>query len=785
MYSMYEHIFMCESVVCSVSNACACGTCCSSAPVNEHNSHSPDSLSTEVFQQVAATLEKDSRLKKLVYRVEGLDCADCAAKVEKALSRQKGISSVRLDFASETLAVAMNPELTNAGSISKLVRNLGYSLKERSLTKSVAGQQVNPNEKTPPLRFPWFRNLRLLLTTISGAFWALGFIFQFTGLEAIAMASFFVSVGSGGFYTACSGYYSLKSFTFDMNFLMTVAVIGAMAIGEWAEGATVVFLFAAGNALQTFTLEKTRNSIRSLMSLTPPTAVVRRGEGECALPVEEISINDLMIIQPGERIPLDGEVVTGNSSVNQAPITGESIPMEKTIGSTVYAGTINGNGFLEVRVTRLVADTTIAKIIRLVEEAQSKKAPSQLFVDKFARYYTPVVIAVAAGVAVIPPLFGQPFAPWFYRALELLVVSCPCALVISTPISIVAAIGNAAKNGVLIKGGQHLEQAGKIQVLAFDKTGTLTEGKPKVTDFENLSSLDESRILGWVGAIESKSKHPLAQAILDFLRSKQVTPVSGSNFEAMPGFGVAGTVEGQQMVVASPKWFSHFDLTKSLRATIDQLQSQGKTVMLLGSEQEIYALFAVADTLRQESQPLVSQLKSLGLERAVLLTGDNKQTAQAIGSRVQVDEVYGELLPEEKVNVVREYVERGKIVGMVGDGINDAPALATAHVGIAMGGIGADAAMETADIVLMEDNLSNLPFTIRLSRQTLNIIKQNIWFSLIIKGVALALILPNWLTLWLAVLSDTGAAFLVTLNSMRLLRTMPKNTGPLSPGKPF
>lgn len=615
----------------------------------------------------------------------------------------------------------------------------------------------------------WRKNRKYFLTGFSGFFWLLGFSLMYFELASWAIASFVLSIALGGIPILRNVLTSIKEFNFDMNVLMSLAVLGAGAIGEWAEGATVVFLFSVGNMLQSMTVNKTRDAIHSLMNLQVKEAVVRRNGREYVLAVEQIKLGDLIIVGPGQRIALDGKVVAGQSSVNQSPITGESMPVEKAPGEMVFAGTVNENGVLEIMVTRLEGDSTVARIIRMVSEAQAKKAPAQLFVDRFAKIYTPAVIVIAIGMAVLPPLFGADFQPWFYRSLELLVVSCPCALILSTPVSIVAAIGNAAKNGVLIKGGEYLEQAGKLDVLAFDKTGTLTEGKPVVTDFLNYSSYSDEQILAWAGALESSSSHPLAKAVMGFLQSLGVQPERAENVEALPGFGVKGNLLKGPMILAGPRWYADHSLDKQLIESIDNLQAQGKTVMLLSSGQEIMSLLAVADSLREESAVVIEGLKKLKLEKAILLTGDNEQTARSIGAKAGIDEIYANLLPEQKLEIINDCIRQGKTVGMIGDGINDAPALAAAHVGIAMGGAGTDVAMESADIVLMGDNLTKLPFAIQLSRKSLAVIKQNVAFALLVKGIALALILPNWLTLWLAVLSDTGAAVIVTLNSMRLL----------------
>ncbi len=562
-----------------------------------------------------------------------------------------------------------------------------------------------------------------------------------------------------------------------MKTLMTVAILGAAAIGEWGEGAAVVILFAISEALETYSMEKARASIRSLMDIAPKEALIRRGHKEMVIPVEDIQIGDVMIVKPGQKLAMDGTVRKGNSTINQAAITGESVPVTKTMGDNVYAGTLNEEGLLEVEVTKTVEDTTIAKIIHLVEEAQAEKAPSQAFVDRFAKYYTPAIMLIALGIAVVPPLFlGASWGEWIYRGLAVLVVGCPCALVISTPVSIVTAIGSAAKHGVLIKGGIHLEQLGALSMIAFDKTGTLTKGVPEVTEFQNLSKDEDNEVLALAAALEKGSQHPLASAILRKVESEgvQSTRLVVHEFTSVTGKGVKGTIGLETYYFGSPNWFEELlpeGLPKAIASNILALQQQGKTVMVIGSTEKIIGIFAVADEVRKESENVIQRLHQLGIKRTLLLTGDNKATAQFIGKQLAISEIHAELLPHDKLEFIKSLQTNQGRVGMVGDGINDAPALAASTVGIAMGGVGTDTALETADVVLMADELEKLPFTIRLSRRTLGIIKQNITFSIGIKAIALLLIVPGWLTLWMAVFADMGATLLVTLNSLRLLRT--------------
>lgn len=565
-----------------------------------------------------------------------------------------------------------------------------------------------------------------------------------------------------------------------MKTLMTIAVIGAAFIGEWGEGATVVILFAISEALESYSMDKARQSIRLLMDIAPNEALIRRGNKEFTVEVDDIQVGDIMIVKPGQKIAMDGIVVKGLSAVNQAAITGESVPVTKAIDDEVFAGTLNGEGLLEVKVTKHVDDTTISKIIHLVEEAQAERAPSQAFVDRFAKYYTPIIMLIALGVAVIPPLFfGEDWDKWIYQGLAALVVGCPCALVISTPVAIVTAIGNAARHGVLIKGGIHLEEMGAIKAIAFDKTGTLTEGIPVVTDYLPLDHTDANEVLAIIAALEKSSQHPLASAIMKKAEQEKLPyqELEIEDFTSITGKGIKGRVKGWTYFVGSPNLFDEIlmdGIPSNIKNTITDLQNKGKTVMVVGTETEILALLAVADEVRGNSKSVIKKLHSLGIHETVMLTGDNTGTANAIGNEVGVSNIKAELLPQDKLAFIKELRNKYNRVAMVGDGVNDAPALAASTVGIAMGGAGTDTALETADIALMADDLGKLPFTLKLSRKALTIIKQNITFSLGIKLIALLLVIPGWLTLWIAIFADMGATLIVTLNGLRLLRVKDK-----------
>lgn len=691
-----------------------------------------------------------------VLRLKGLDCADCAAKLADNIRKIRGVRHADIHFGTSRLVVE---HTTPLNVIVKTVLDAGYEVqREETPGKATAGR---PN-----------LNRRAVSTVVSGLALGAGFILSvFTVYDQAATLAFLVAILSGIVMMARGAYQSVRSLTLDMNVLMVIAVTGAGLIGEWAEGAAVVFLFAVGNALQAYTLEKTRHSIRALMELSPREALIRRAGHLRRLSVENIRIGDTMIIKPGERIAMDGVVSSGRSSVNQAAITGESMPLPKRPGDEVFAGTLNQEGMLEVRVTKLAADTTLARIIQMVEEAESRKSPAQQFVDVFARYYTPAVIAAAALIAVLPPLLlGAVFADWFYRALVLLVIACPCALVISTPVAIVAAIGNAARRGVLIKGGAQLEMLAGIKAVALDKTGTVTTGRPAVTDVIPVGRLSTADALAVAAAIEAFSQHPLAEAITRHAAEQGIECLEAQDFTSFTGEGAQAALGGRLFRIGSPKLFSRLGVYPAAKASVhlDRLQREGKTVVVLGSENGIEALIAVADRVRAESRTALAELRREGINELVLLTGDNQTTARAVTGELGISRFEAELLPGQKLAAIEQLKRRFGKVAMVGEGVNDAPALAAADVGIAMGAAGTDTALETADVTLMRDDLTKLPFAIRLGRRTLRIIKENVVFALAVKVLFILLTVAGLSTLWMAVFADTGAALLVIANSMRL-----------------
>ena len=719
-----------------------------------------------------------------IFEVEEMHCGDEVAILEKKLSPLPGVEGLAADIVSRRLRVKHHPAQT---SRHELITAIG----ETGMTVRTAGVGT-PEQRLPSV---WIRHRIIILTAASGCLTALGLLLSLLGHPSgTTVPMYLAAVVSGGYYIARRGFLAARQLHLDMNFLMTIAVLGAMLIGEWVEAATITFLFALAQVLESRTMDRARNAIRSLMDVAPPQAFVRRDGQEQMLPVEEVRLGDILIVKPGAKVPLDGRVVKGSSTINQAPITGESMPVEKWEGDEVFAGTINQQGALEVEVTHLAADSTLARIIYLVEEAQAQKAPSQRFVDQFAKYYTPAVIAGAVLIAAIPPLFvAQPFYTWFYRALVLLVIACPCALVISTPVTIVSGLAAAARRGVLIKGGRYLEGIGAVQAIAFDKTGTLTRGVPVVTDMIVCSPFtvhrspndpgsavnrepstvnrEQCEILRIAAAIEARSEHHLGQAIVQKARELQIQWPEVEEFLAQTGRGAQARIEGQSYFIGNHRFAEEVGFcSPEVETKLADLERAGKTTVILGTDTQAIGIIAIADQMREEVPEVLQALKTVKVRKLVMLTGDNLGTAEAIAGRLGIDEYLADLLPEDKVEQVRQLTGRYDTVAMVGDGVNDAPALAAASIGIAMGAAGTDQALETADVALMGDELSQLPFAVRLGQRAVQTIKQNISLSLAIKALFLALAIPGYATLWMAVGADMGASLLVVFNGLRLLR---------------
>lgn len=608
------------------------------------------------------------------------------------------------------------------------------------------------------------------------------------GPDWLKTVAFALATLSGGLLVFPAGGKALLARRLDMNVLMIVAVAGAWLIGEHAEAAAVVFLFALSELLESWAATRARRAVDTLLELSPATAIVMDPDGsEREKPVSEIAIGTNIRVRSGSRIPLDGEVLAGSSNVNQAPITGESMPVEKNEGDSVYAGTVNGEGSLQVRVTKAADESTLARIIKLVGDAEQLKPPSQRFVDRFAAIYTPVVFVCAILVAIIPPLlFGNEWNPWIYRALVLLVIACPCALVIATPVSIVSGLTALARRGVLVKGGIYLEAVGKLRALAVDKTGTITEGKPQVVRIYPLAELTEAQVLGCAAAINCHSEHPLAKAIVEAARSQDIQFEPATGYVSITGQGAKAVIEGHPHFIGNHRLAHETGLcTPQIEAILASIEEQGQSVAILGHNPHedcrgrMLGIIVVADTLREEVNEALSLIHRAGVEQVVMLSGDNQRTASFIAKQAGIDQAVGDLMPEQKVEHVRKLVTKYTHVGMIGDGVNDAPGLAVASVGFAMGAIGSDTAIETADIALMQDDLTKVADAIMTGRRTLGIIRFNVIFALAIKALFLILAFLGIAGLWLAILADTGATLLVILNSLRLLGTCQAN--PLQP----
>lgn len=616
---------------------------------------------------------------------------------------------------------------------------------------------------------PFWKDDRVILIIISSFILFTGLVIKFIfKIDLVTEGLFLLTAIILGYEVAKESILSLiykKRLIID--FLITIAVIGSFFIGHGEEGAAVIYLFYIAKFLESKAGERAARSILSLMKLAPYVATVKRSGKEVTVPVEEVDVNEIIVVRPGEKIPLDGVVIKGVSSVNQAPITGESISVTKKVGDTVYAGTINNEGFLEIRVTKRSSETMLAKIVKLVNEARMMKSPIEKFIDKFSKYYTPSVILIAMGVATIPTfIFGLPFNEWFYRALVLLVVSCPCALAISTPVAMVSAITSAARNGVLIKGSVYVEEVNKVRVFVFDKTGTLTEGILEVTDVIGLG-FPEDEVLVKAASIEALSEHPIAKAIVKKAKEKGLKLVSVENFKTIPGKGVVGKIKDKLYFVGSRKLFKDLQIDYP-EDIVERLEVKGKTVVFVGNNVEVIGLIAVMDKIRDATFLTIKELKKRGI-KTIMVTGDNERTARAVAKKIGIDEYRAELLPDDKVEIIEKVSKEYGHIAMVGDGVNDAPALARANVGIAMGAIGSDISLETADIALMQDDLSKIPYLIKLSKKTLEVVRENVFVSILIKGSLAILVFPGLITLWFAVaIGDMGLSLAVILNAMRL-----------------
>ncbi len=725
--------------------------------------------------------------ERLEFRVTGLDCAEEVALLRRALAPLPGVHGLSFDVFAQRLAVEVEPGVTDAARLQRAIAATGL--------RASAWDAPAPASERPALR--------LVLTSVAGAALLAGFVGHLLASGSLeealaghdhtgpghdtplpAQLAYLIAVAAGLVPLLPKALSSLRALRPDMNLLMTVAIGGALALGDFFEAGTVAFLFALSLELEAWSVGRARRALASLMALSPREAEIMHADGTCGhggghgaphghrVAADSVAVGSIVLVRPGERVPLDGRIVSGSSDVDLSPLTGEHVPVARGPGEEVWAGAINGAGALEIRTTRVAQDTTLARIVRLVGEAQQRRSHSERLVERFARIYTPAVMALAVLVAALaPPLFGQDFGEAVYHALVLLVIACPCALVISTPVSVVCAIGAAARRGVLVKGGQHMESPARLAALAFDKTGTLTAGRPRLRRVLPFEGHDEPGLLRIAAALEMRARHPLGEALLAAADARGVRPAGAVDVRAIPGRGLSGAVGGTSYWLGSHRLLEERGQeTPEVHAMLLALEAEGQTAVILGNERHVCGVFVLGDEPRPEAAATVAELRGLGLSPLVLLTGDNAATAAAIGRRLALDEVRAGLLPEEKLAAIDALTARHGAMGMVGDGVNDAPAMARASVGIAMGAAGADAAIETADIVIMSDELSRLPWLVRHSRRTVAIIRQNIVAAVGIKAVFIVAALGGWASLWGAIAADMGVSLLVVLNGLRLLR---------------
>lgn len=687
-----------------------------------------------------------------------MDCPTEEGLLRKKLGGMAGVTGLEFNLMQRVLTVTHDPN--EIESILAAVRSLGFTPE----IANTASTQVTP---APEPAKPWWPLALAGIAAIASE------AVEWAGLPTwIAAILALVAVLACGITTYKKGWIAIRNGNLNINALMSIAVTGALLIGQWPEAAMVMVLFTIAELIEAKSLDRARNAIRGLMQLTPERATVLQVDGTwMEMAAKTVIVDARVRIKPGERIALDGKIVSGRSAINQAPITGESLPVEKAEGDQVFAGTINESGSFEYTVTAAANDSTLARIIHAVEEAQGARAPTQRFVDQFARVYTPVVFAIALAVAVVSPLMmGGDWLTWIYKALVLLVIACPCALVISTPVTIVSGLAAAARQGILVKGGVYLEEGRKLKWLALDKTGTITHGKPAQTDFVVLSGMNDTELRSLAASLAGRSDHPVSKALTEAAKRDGVALRNVDAFEALPGRGTKGVIDGKLFYLGNHRLIHEQGrCSDALEARLSALEKQGKTVILLADEQMVHGMFAVADTVKDSSRQAIAELHDLGI-KTVMLTGDNAHTAQAIAAQVGIDEARGDLLPEDKLKVIASKIGQGGAVGMVGDGINDAPALARADIGFAMGAAGTGTAIETADVALMDDDLRKLPRFIRLSRSTHALLIQNIVLALGIKAVFLVLTLTGAGTMWMAVFADVGASLLVVGNGLRLLR---------------
>ncbi|NOZ31510.1 MAG: heavy metal translocating P-type ATPase [Alphaproteobacteria bacterium] len=718
---------------------------------------------------------------RYAFSVQGLDCAEEVSILRRQVGPLVGGGDrLAFDVLNGRMMVLDTAKTVSVDAVRKAVSGTGMSAVQWDPDDLEAKKAAEKHQRTQTL-YTVFSGLAVLAGLVTHAVVAGSFseVVRLFGdhaggptpvPEAIAYT---VAIVLGARYIVVKAYHSAKSLRPDMNLLMIIAVTGAVIIGEWFEGAVISFLFALSLLLESWSVGRARRAIAKLLDLAPPTVLLLLGAGrEKEVDAGTVEPGARFLVKPGDKFPLDGLILEGASSVNQAPITGESVPVTKEPGDEVFAGTINGEGALEVQSTKAAKDTTLARIIRMIEEAQGRRARAEQWVEKFALIYTPLVMVAAIVVFLVPPMmFGGEWADWFYRALVLLVIACPCALVISTPVSIVSALAASARQGVLVKGGIYMEQPAHLKAIAFDKTGTLTKGEPAVVKVIAMGNHTPDEVLQRASALEARSTHPLAEAILARTQSAGLEVTAAEEVKVLPGKGVTGLLNGVEYWLGSNRYLlERGQQTDEIIARAEELEKGGNSVVVVGNGEHVCGLIALADTVRPSARQVIADLRARGIEHLIMLTGDNRATGEAIAAQVGIDEVHAELLPEDKVKAVEQLVEKYGTVAMVGDGVNDAPAMARASFGIAMGAMGSDAAIETADVALMTDDLSKLPWLVGHSKRTLGIIRQNIVFSLGVKAVFVVLTFAGFATLWGAIAADVGASLLVVANAMRLLR---------------
>lgn len=697
------------------------------------------------------------RYHHVVIPIADLDCSDCALVVAHSIGRMNGVLTANVDFRTQKLRVEFDHQIIERRAIEKRIRSLGYTI-------PASGFQ-NWYGENRELLFSLFAGLLTLVGWLGGRL--LGFS------STISLVFYLSAYLLGSWDISQHVWHALRKRHFDTDLLMLAAALGAAILGDFAEGALLLFLFSLGHSLEERALEHARSAVSALAELAPKSALVKRDGHEAELPVEEIQIGDIAILRPGARIPVDGSIIAGQSSVDQASVTGESIPVDKAIGDPVFAGTVNGQGALEVRVTKLAKDSTLARVMTMVEEAQNEKSPTQLTLEKFGRIFVPGVLVATALVIILPPLFGVPFKASFLRAMTLLVAASPCALALGTPAAILAGIAQAARNGILVKGGAHLENLGRLKAIAFDKTGTITHGRPEATDVVSFEqAVSEDAILALAAALESRSGHPLAQAVVRAAQVRKLGFPTIGEVESLTGQGLRSTVQKQPVLIGSQKLMEEnkIDLPAEIKAGNDRLQHDGKTIMFLAQSGRVIGMLALADTLRPDIAQTMSSLRKLGIAETIMLTGDNRRVAAAVAGQAGLSDFRADLMPEDKVAAIRDLVQTHGLVAMVGDGVNDAPALANATVGIAMGGAGTDVALETADVALMGNDLARLPFAVGLGRATRAIIMQNLWIALGVIALLVTASLTGWVGIGIAVVFHEGSTIVVVLNALRLLK---------------